>query len=72
MMMVRMVDVVVVVIVPVIGHRVSDGRAANPPDDRADRAADGAADDGAADRSTHRAGFVGKGELRRAADQQRR
>ena len=40
MMMVRMVDVVVVAIVPVIGHRVSDGRAANAADDRAHRAAD--------------------------------
>ena len=67
-----MVDVVVVAIVPVIGHRVSDGRAANAADDRAHRAADRGADGGAADRSTHRAAFVGKGELSRGADEQRR
>ena len=71
MMMVRVVAVVAVVIL-VVGHRVADGRAANAADDRADRAADGTAEDGTADRSTYRAGFVGKGELSRGADEQRR
>src|SRR5271166_3273471 len=70
--MVRMIDVIVVAIVPVIGHRVSDGRAAKAADDRAHRAADRSADGGPAERSTHGAAFVGKGELSRGADEQRR
>jgi hypothetical protein len=55
---------VAAMIVPVIGHGVSDGRAANAAHDRADRTADNSPGDCTADRAGHQTVFVGKGNLR--------
>jgi hypothetical protein len=55
---------VAAMIAPVIGHRVSNCRAPDPTDDRADRTADNSPGDGAPDTSSDRAAFVGKGNLR--------
>jgi hypothetical protein len=60
--MIRMVHVVAV-IVPVIGHGVTDRRATDAANDRADRAADRSARHGAADRSGHRAALIGERNL---------
>jgi hypothetical protein len=58
--MIRVIGVTAMV-VPVIGRRVPDG--CTP--DAADPPANDSAGDGAADRSSNRASFVGKGDLRR-------
>ena len=55
---------VAAMIVPVIGHRISDCRAPNPTHDRADRTANNSPGDSAPDPSSDRAAFVGKGNLR--------
>ena len=51
-------------IVPVIGHRISNCCAPNPTHDRADRTANNSTGDGAPNPSSDRAAFVGKGNLR--------
>jgi hypothetical protein len=51
-------------VVPVVGHRVSDCRATDAAHDRADRPADNGPGDGATDCSSNRAAFVSKGNLR--------
>ena len=49
---------VAAMIAPVIGHRVSNCRAPDDPDDRADRTADNSPGDSAPDTSGDRAAFV--------------
>jgi hypothetical protein len=51
-------------IVPVIGHRISNCCAPNPTHDRAVRTANNSTGDGAPNPSSDRAAFVGKGNLR--------
>jgi hypothetical protein len=46
-------------IVPVIGHGISDCRAPDASDDRADRIANNSTGDGAPDTSSNSAAFVG-------------
>jgi hypothetical protein len=55
---------VAAMIVPVIGHRISNCCAPNPTHDRADRTANNSTGDGAPNPSCDRATFVGKGNLR--------
>jgi hypothetical protein len=55
---------VAAMIVPVIGHRISNCCAPNPTHDRADRTANNSTGDGAPNPSSDRAAFVGKGNLR--------
>jgi hypothetical protein len=55
---------VAAMIAPVIGHRVSNCRAPDATDDRADRTADNSSSDSTPDTSSDRAAFVGKGNLR--------
>ena len=55
---------VAVMIVPVIGHRVSDRRAPDAAHDRADRAANNSSGDSAPDTPCDRAAFVSKGKSR--------
>jgi hypothetical protein len=55
---------VAAMIAPVIGHGVSNCRAPDATDDRADRTADNSPGDSAPDTSSDRAAFVGKGNLR--------
>ena len=50
---------VAAMIVPVIGHRISNCCAPNPTHDRADRTANNSTGDGAPDTSSDRAAFVG-------------
>ena len=57
-------DSVAAMIAPVIGHRVSNCRAPDATDDRADRTADNSPSDSTPDTSCDRAAFVGKGNLR--------
>ena len=55
---------VAAMIVPVIGHGVSDCCAPDPTHDRADRTANNSPGDGTPDPSSDRAIFVSKGKLR--------
>jgi hypothetical protein len=55
---------VAAMIVPVIGHRVSDRRAPDATHDRADRTANNSPGDSAPDTPCDRAAFVSKGKLR--------
>jgi hypothetical protein len=55
---------VAAMIVPVIGHRISNCCAPNPTHDRADRTANNSTGDGAPNPSGDRAAFIGKGNLR--------
>jgi hypothetical protein len=55
---------VAAMIVPVIGHRISNCCTANPTHDRADRTADNGPRNRAPNSSSDRAAFVGKGNLR--------
>ena len=55
---------VAAMIVPVIGHGVSDCRASDAAHDRADRTADNSAGNRAPDRASDQTVFVGKGNLR--------
>jgi hypothetical protein len=54
----------VAAMVPVIGHGVSDRRAPDAADDRANRTANDSPGDSTADRASHQTVFVGKGNLR--------
>jgi hypothetical protein len=55
---------VAAMIVPAIGHRISNCCASNPTHDRADWTANNGTGDGAPNPSSDRAAFVGKGNLR--------
>jgi hypothetical protein len=55
---------VAAMVVPVIGHGISNCCAPNPTHDRADRTANNSTGDGAPDTSSDSAAFVGKGKLR--------
>jgi hypothetical protein len=55
---------VAAMIVPVIGHRISNRRAPDAAHDRADRTPDNGPGDSASDTSSDRAAFVSKGKLR--------
>jgi hypothetical protein len=55
---------VAAMIVPVIGHGISNCCAPNPTHNRADRTANNSTGDGAPNPSSDRAAFVGKGNLR--------
>jgi len=55
---------VATMIVPVIGHRVSDSRAPDATHYRADRTADNSPRDSAPDTPGDRAAFISKGKLR--------
>jgi len=55
---------VAAVVMPVIGHRVSDCRAPDAAHNRADRTADNSPGNRASDRASDQTVFVGKGNLR--------
>ena len=51
-------------IAPVIGHGISDCGSSNAAHDRANRTSNNSSGNSAADRSSYRAAFVGKSNLR--------
>ena len=58
---------VAAMIASMIGHGISDCRTTNPTHDRTNRTANNSPRNSPSDASSDRAGFVGKGNLRRGA-----
>jgi hypothetical protein len=60
---------VAAMIASMIGHGISDCRTTNPTHDRANRTANNSPGNSSPDPSSDRAAFVGKGDLRRGAEE---